>query len=441
MNGQRRFRRLGILCLCPALAGCAVYQPAPLSLAPPLKTSLAALAAPPPPLSSRQVAALAVVNDPDLISARAQHGVAAAELLNAGLLPDPSATGGFAALISGPGMVPAVSGGLAQDLSALITYRANRQAAQAGLAQVDAGILWQEWQVAGQAQALCIAIAADGATLASLQADAAALAQVNQATQAQVTARNLTLAASAASLAALATTQAALHAAAQARAQDADQLDALLGLEPGVEIPATPPAAAALSRDAAARDIATLARRRPDLIALRYGYLQADARLRAAILTQFLPISLGASAGRDTSNVWTAGPQLTLNLPLFNRNRGGVAGAQAARGQLAAQFSASLAGAQSGAESLLARIAVLQGESAAAGLAASQARAMAAAGRSAFAGGALDALSAVNLTTAAGERQREAIALQAQLATAALGLNTILGIGLPAMALPPDGLP
>lgn len=389
-----------------------------------------------PPLSLGDVAALGVLNDPDLIAARAQHGVAQADLLSAGLWPDPSITVGFAALISGPGSVPAISGSMAQDFSALVTYRINGRAAKAGLASVDAGILWQEWQVAGQAEALCIAIDADGKTIASLQADAAALGQVNAATQAQVSAGNLTLPASSASMAALAANQTALNTAIQTADQDGDQLDALLGLHPGIEIPVGLPAIMPIWPALTAQAIASLPTRRPDLIALRYGYEQADAKLRGAILAQFLPITIGGAGGRDTTNVWSAGPQLTLNLPLFNRNRGGIASAGAARAQLAAQFTASLAGADASAEALQARIDVLQVESAVADARAQAAAVMAAQSRAAFANGSLEAQSAVNLQTAAGDRQREAIALHAQLATATLALNTMLGIGLPPMVQP-----
>jgi outer membrane protein TolC len=431
--------------VCLGLSGCAAYHAAPLNLTSPLKNSLAGLEhilpdgqhialAPPLPLTS--VAALAVLNDPDLIAARTQSGVGKADLLTAGLLPDPSITGGFAALISGPGSIPAITGGFTEDLSALITYRVNVAGAKAGLAAINAGILWQEWQVAGQAEALCIAIDADNKTIASLRADDTMLSQVNAATQSQVNAANLTLAASSASLAALAATQTALNTAIQSRDQDRDQLDALLGLHPGIEIPVILAPPAAIPAGAVAQAIGTLAQRRPDLIALRYGYTQADAKLRAAILSQFLPISLGGTAGRDTSNVWSAGPQLTLNLPLFNRNQGGIAAANAARTQLAAQFAASLATATAAAEALQARIGVLQVQSRIADAQAQTAASIAAQAQTAFANGALDALSAVNLQTAAGDRQREAVALHAQLLTASLSLHTMLGIGLPPIAQP-----
>jgi hypothetical protein len=78
----------------------------------------------------------------------------------------------------------------------------------------------------------------------------------------------------------------------------------------------------------------------------------------------------------------------------------------------------------------------LQVESAVADARAQAAAVMAAQSRAAFANGSLEAQSAVNLQTAAGDRQREAIALHAQLATATLALNTMLGIGLPPMVQP-----
>ena len=45
------------------------------------------------PLTVSGVALLAVQNDPDLRAARAQHGVAQAQVLQAGLLPNPQVTG------------------------------------------------------------------------------------------------------------------------------------------------------------------------------------------------------------------------------------------------------------------------------------------------------------------------------------------------------------
>jgi outer membrane protein TolC len=244
------------------------------------------------------------------------------------------------------------------------------------------------------------------------------------------------ISASSASLAALAATDTALNNAEQILAQDKAQLDSLLGLQPGVDIQATPPDAAPIDPAAADQAIATLASRRPDLIALRYGYQKADAGLRAAIMSQFLPVSVGVADGSDTSKIVSAGPQISLNLPLFNRNRGAIAAASATRTQLAAQFAANLASAAGEAKALQASIVLLQSQNQAAEVNANAAAQSAREAQTEFATGNLDALAAVDIEIAAADRQREAIALKTQLLTARLSLATLLGIGLPPLAAP-----
>ncbi len=431
-----------VLLLGAGSSGCATYQTKPLMLRARLAQNVAALNHIMPngrrvpltaPLSVASVAALAVLNDPDLIAARAQHKVKQAELLNAGMLPDPTISGGFAAPVSGPADIATISGGLMQDISAFVTYSVSLRAAKMGVAQVDATILWQEWQVASQAEQLCITINGDEQTLASLQADRATLVAVNRSTHNALASGNVTIVASSSSQAALASTDTALDTAIQSLSRDRGLLDALLGLEQrGVIAVAkanVPPINQAVTRAA----IATLAIRRPDLIALRYGYQKADAKLRAAIISQFFPISVGATGNRDASKAVSIGPQVSLILPLFNRNQGRIAIASATRDQLAAQFQASLADAEGGASALRAQISILQTQSVAAMRRAVQAEAIAARARAASANGTLNALAAVNLLIASGERRREAIRLRVQLLTARLSLATLLGIGLPPM--------
>ena len=189
--------------------------------------------------------------------------------------------------------------------------------------------------------------------------------------------------------------------------------------------------------DVIAPALATLPRRRPDLIALRYGYAQADARLRAAILTQFLPISVGAAYGRDTSGVITAGPQMSLTLPLFNRNQGGIAAAQATRAALLAQYAAALANAEGGARALYTSILLLRTQADIAQREADQAAAMAKSARIAFAEGQISATALANLQSTAGERERAYIGLRGQLQSSEISLATLLGLGLPPLAASP----
>ncbi|OYV40652.1 MAG: hypothetical protein B7Z81_01850 [Acidocella sp. 20-61-6] len=423
---------LAVLGCGGCLGGCTVYHAAPLPAASDFVASPSATQ----PLTPARVAALALQHDPVLVAARMQHGLAAAELLAAGLPPDPVISGDFAALLSGPGAMPSISAALSQDVSALLTYSVNRRAAKSGLAQVDAGVLWQEWQVAAQAEQLCVTLRADDATLVSLRADDAALIQLADSMQVQIKQGNLTLADQTSVQAALANVQGALNAATATTAQDQDQLDALLNLAPGTILSLAAAPLPAISAREAKAALASLTKRRPDLIALRYGYEQADAKLRAAILNQFLPVSLGASGGRDTSGVVGVGPQISLTLPLFSRNRPAIAAAGAARAALRAQYQASLDGAVSGVLSLRATILTLRTEAAQADMAAQTAQQAAAQARAAYTVGALDARAETDLIIAAGERIRAATALHDQLDTATLSLATLAGIGLPPVTEP-----
>ncbi|MCB5945121.1 TolC family protein [Acidocella sp. KAb 2-4] len=409
------------------LSGCAAYHPAPLHDTAPIASSLPATQ----PLTLAQLAALAVQRDPDLTAARAQAGIAQAELLAAGTPPDPSLSIGFEALLGGPASMSSLAGSLVEDVSPLITRSATINAAKAHLLQVNADILWQEWQVAARAEQLGVALTGEAAERTSLLNDEQALTVLGQNVQAQTAAGNLTQQDESVAETALAILRAAQDSEEQAQARDEAQLDALLAVPPGTPITLAPPAVAAISSAQLQQALATLPQRRPDLLALRYGYTEADEKLRAAIRSQFLPISLGGQGGRDTSGVTSAGPQVTLSLPLFNRNRPAIKTDEATRAALHAQYDASLADTRNGAEALGQSIALLQRQNMQADQAAAQAVGIAANARRAFVAGGLDARAETDLIIAAGQRQREGIQLRTQLQTAKLSLAVMLGLGLP----------
>ena len=139
-----------------------------------------------------QLGALAVQRDPELTAARAQAGIAQAELLAAGTPPDPSLSIRVEALLGGPASMSSIAGSLVEDVSSLITRSATVNAAKAHLLQVNAGILWQEWQAAAQAEQLGVALSGEAAQLANLRQDAQDLAALAQEAQAQIAAGNLT---------------------------------------------------------------------------------------------------------------------------------------------------------------------------------------------------------------------------------------------------------
>jgi len=107
----------------------------------------------------------------------------------------------------------------------------------------------------------------------------------------------------------------------------------VLALAP-VGPPVAPPVATVL--------VAQALDRRLDLQALRAGYTAAEADVHKAILDQFPNLSLTLSGARDTTGNTTIGPALGFTLPVWNRNRGGIATAMATRAQLKAEYEARL---------------------------------------------------------------------------------------------------
>src|SRR6266700_2885105 len=85
--------------LSVALTACASYESLPLQTRVHLKHKLSELAHSgvriDQPLSVYDVAVLAVENNPDLLAARLQRGVARAQVLEAGLLPNPSISASY----------------------------------------------------------------------------------------------------------------------------------------------------------------------------------------------------------------------------------------------------------------------------------------------------------------------------------------------------------
>lgn len=297
-------------------------------------------------LSPDEAALLAVLIHPRLRAIRDQRGVATAQLLQAGLLPNPQfsynldvPTGGSTA-----GTVNAFGFGLGWDLQALLTRQAQIDAAQARLQAVSLDIAWQEWQVAQASKQhawrllfLAQQVALARASMQGLQEN---LALVRQAVaQGVKTARELAAAETAFQQASI--TVLTLQ---QQQGQERLALNRSLGLPPDRDLPLQtdimPPVWHTLP--AAAQLVDQLATRRLDLVALHMGYASQEARVRAAIRAQFPKITIGLAGARDTGNVITTGFAVSLELPFFDRNQGYIALERATRQQLFDEYIARL---------------------------------------------------------------------------------------------------
>jgi outer membrane protein TolC len=293
------------------------------------------------PLTPEALGLIAVIASPDLKAVRAKARVADAQAFSAGLLPDPSFTLGFDKLLSGPDHTDPIVGQLALDLAAFRDRGATRDAARAAGEQARLDLAWQEWQVAGQARLLA------ARTVALEQIFA-----IDQETELTAQNRLTAVFASAArgdvrSDEVLARRIAASDAADKARQAERDlgtarlDLNKLLGLPPAarLRIAALPPPEAPADAEA----LFDRARReRLDLLALEAGYASQEAELRKAVLDQFPNLQLTLTRQVDTTGNQLFGPSISFTPPLWNRNRGGIAVADATREQLRAEYAARL---------------------------------------------------------------------------------------------------
>ena len=423
--------------------GCARYDALPLQTHTPLRRSIAELDHDAMAAGHRllvdEVIRLAVLNNPDLRAIRAQQGVARAQLLQAGILPNPSVNGVYTPVLSGPGITPAWSAGISQDIRSLITLSSRRKSAAAAAQQIDASILWQEWQVIGKARLLVVQIVGGERASALLRATRMVLAERYRRTKWAVATGDADLTTLSPDLAALGDVEKQIDDLNRQQQTHRHDLNALLGLSPGVAVAllqvAEPPAVDDAAVQAA---LDSLADRRPDLVALRFGYASQDAKLRSAILSQFPTLNVGLTGGSDTSNIRTIGPQITLELPIFDRNQGNIAIERATRQQLRAEFSSRLATAASEVGALVDDIGLTRQQLPPLRARTREAQQVGRQAEAAFAAGNLTERTYVDFVSARLARQQELLGLEQSLREQQVALDTLIGAGMPVVLLPKD---
>lgn len=339
------------------LGACARYAPAPLADRPPL------LAAPTPaalaraaaaidrpylkaaaidlsaPLDDTAIATIAVIANPDLKVRRARAGVAAAQAFAARLLPDPTFGIGAGPVLAGPDPFVDIASALGLDINALRTRGARVAAAKAQAEQVRLDLAWAEWQAAGQARIQAARIRGLERGIVLARAGAASAGSLLERTLRAVGRGDLAADRTPAQRLAAADAQDRLRIAERDLAAARLELAKLLGLPPATAL-ALAPAPAPASEGAPDPDaLFELARgKRADLQALRAGYAAQEATVRKAILDQFPTLALVINTNRDSAGNAISGPAIDVTLPLWNRNRGGIAVERATREALKAEY-------------------------------------------------------------------------------------------------------
>lgn len=442
---QVREARLIAIAISLSLVGCANYRPLPLPTGPDLARSPANLNVALPtrkgahlsqnidfayPVSIDRIGLLAVLNDPDLKSERGELGIGRSGVLQATLLPNPSGTFDYGALISGPATSSSIVASLSQDIVAIITRESRIKSTVAHFAQINADQLWREWLVAQKARQLALDIYWGDSAIALTKREQIILRREIAQVRKAISAENLTLSALAPLLSADAASAQSLVTLRINRLKNWQTLDGLLGLDPKVRFSIARPRFNRMPGHVNAL-VATLPDRRPDLLALQYGYHSAEQDVRTAILGQFPTLSLGGSYGSDTSNVVTAGPSFGFALPVFDRNQGHIAKARATRALLREQYQSRLDKAVGNIHALVVQIGQLSNNVVLARNAAVAARSMVETAQKAYSEHNLDQRSLTDYERTALQRAVEVVDIERQLGEDRVFLEVELGINVP----------
>jgi outer membrane protein TolC len=294
-------------------------------------------------------------------------GVAEAQALQAGLLPNPRFSFDFGSLVSGPGMTNSMLIGFAQEILPLVTLSARKADATATQRSVELDLLWQEWQVVSQARLLFVRIISYGQQLSILQRSRKLFQDRYSVTSTAMNRGDETLQTVTPDLVALR----ARACAAETQQRDLEQLilktkhdlNAVLGLLPEADIDlGSLPTLLRIDGRTLAPVLRDLASRRPDLLALKAGYDAEEARVRISVIEQFPRLSIGSNNAKDTTPIYTQSVAVTMTLPLFDQNQGKIAVERATREQLRAEYQARLDEAYAGAARLLTEIRLLEGQ-------------------------------------------------------------------------------
>lgn len=317
-------------------------------------------------LSPDEAAVMAVIVNPALRAVRDRRGIAEAQLIQAGILPNPQVSYNLEIPTGGnkDGAVNGYGFGLGWDVRSLITRGARMDAARAHAASVDLAIAWQEWQVAESAKLhLFRLFYLDRQLLPTKEAEQRfreALKGIKKAV-ASGEKTDIDLAVAEVSLqqadASVLTTE-------KAKERERIALNKTLGIPPGRIIPIQRdihlPSWRSLPSEAEIME--GIEGRRLDLLALKMGYRSREASVRAAVLSQFPKISIGLSHASDTGRLITTGFEVSIELPFFDRNQGKIAVERATRRQVFDEYIARLFEARSEVAGILSDMKSLKGQ-------------------------------------------------------------------------------
>ena len=287
-------------------------------------------------------AAIALYSNPALRAIRDRRGLAAAQLIQAGILPNPvvSYARDFVSGGNTAGTVTAYNLTTAWEFSALVPFLPKQTAARKNFRAVDLDIAWQEWQIAMNARAGVYRVLSLGAQVARAREATDGLQQSTDAVRKATEAHEKTVLDLAAVESASQDSRATMLALEQEFEKQRLGLNKILGVEPETNVTLreglTLPTHLASPEERGLFD--GLESHRLDLLGLQQGLESQDATVRAAVLAQFPKMSAGFVKASDTTNVHTTGFIVAIDVPIFDRNQGVIATERATRQRLRDEY-------------------------------------------------------------------------------------------------------
>ncbi|MBI4230865.1 MAG: TolC family protein [Planctomycetes bacterium] len=329
-----------------ALVGCVRYTPVPLDALAVLEDLRAVTLESPAwdprdGLTEDEAVSVALVLNPSLRAFRSGRGVADAQLLAAGLYPDPEIDASWVDRSDGA----AWEASLLQVLSAPGERSLRRGKAGLRIEEVDLEIAAQEWRLAHEVRGAFTDVLAARESVRLAGEDLALRERVLSILEAREEAGTASP---------LEVNEAALSAAGQRmewRSIEREEglaqqrLNRLLGLGPRAACPIVPGAdpweVPGVGGDPSRLEEIAV-ERRSDLAAARLAYEQAERDIELAIRGQFPRLRLGPAFGREEGEDGF-GFGVGVEIPVWNRNRGQIAERFVQRDRLRAEFTSRIA--------------------------------------------------------------------------------------------------
>jgi cobalt-zinc-cadmium efflux system outer membrane protein len=287
-------------------------------------------------------AAIALYSNPALRAIRDRRGLAAAQLIQARILPNvvvsyarDYVTGGNTA-----GAVTAYNLTAGWEFSALLPFLPKQTAARKNFGSVDLDIAWQEWQMAENARTAVYRVIALDAQVGRAREGNQGLQESTDAMRKAADAHEKTVLDLAAVESASQDSRATMLALEQDFERQQLGLNKILGLESEIKVRLRSGLTLPTHLDIPDEHdlLYNIESRRLDLLGLQRGYESQDATVRAAILAQFPRMSVAFVRAKDNTNVESTGFNVAVDVPIFDRNQGVIATERATRQRLLDEY-------------------------------------------------------------------------------------------------------